>query len=306
MPLDTQRPFTRAQAIAAGLSAGILRGPRFRRLFRNVYIDAGVAATASVRIEAALLIHPTSAYASHHSAAVVHRLPVPDDHRVHVSVFAKADRRHREGISHHLAPADAAVTTVAGLRVSTPLQVFLEMASSLNLVELVVLGDAMVKRGLLTLDGLVAGCAAATGRGAAEACRAASYVRERVDSPMETRLRMLLVLAGLPEPVVDFRVHRRDGSVMLRFDLCYPGLRIVVEYDGQQHRADLDQWEVDLRRDDWFDDGGWKVVRVISRGIYRRPDETLARVHRALRARGCRDLPAALSDAWRPYFPVRP
>jgi len=40
---------------------------------------------------------------------------------------------------------------------------------------------------------------------------------------METRLRMLLVvLAGLPEPVVDFRVRDSAGTVIRRFDLSYP------------------------------------------------------------------------------------
>ena len=39
---DTSRPFTRADALAAGISATMLRGSRFRRLFRGVYISADV------------------------------------------------------------------------------------------------------------------------------------------------------------------------------------------------------------------------------------------------------------------------
>ena len=41
------------------------------------------------------------------------------------------------------------------------------------------------------------------GRGCRLARRAASLAREGVDSPQETRLRLLLVLAGLPEPRVN-------------------------------------------------------------------------------------------------------
>jgi hypothetical protein len=88
---------------------------------------------------------------------------------------------------------------------------------------------------------------------------------------METRLRMLIVLAGLPEPRVNHVVRDAHGVVLLRFDLSYPGLRIVVEYDGRQHRDDLDQWDHDLDRKDWFDAEGWLHVPVFSRGIYRDP-----------------------------------
>jgi hypothetical protein len=122
---------------------------------------------------------------------------------------------------------------------------------------------------------------------------------------METRLRMLIVLAGLPEPKVNHKVYYADGRLRYRFDLSYPNLKIVVEYDGRQHRADLAQWDHDVERGDWFDDDGWKHVPVFSWGIYRRPDRTLERVVKALRERGCREVPSRLSDDWRPYFPVR-
>lgn len=167
------------------------------------------------------------------------------------------------------------------------------------------LGDAMVKRGLVTPGELRDAAVSWTGRGADLARRAAGYVRKGVDSPMESRLRMLIVLAGLPEPEVNVVVRRADGSVNLRFDLCYRALRLVVEYDGRQHRDDLDQWDRDLDRGDWFDDGSWRVVKVVARGIYRRPDETIRRVHKALSARRCPDVPRVLSDEWRAYFPVR-
>jgi hypothetical protein len=75
---------------------------------------------------------------------------------------------------------------------------------------------------------------------------------------METRLRMLIVLAGLPEPVVDFKGYWEDGTVRYRFDLSYPDHKIVVEYDGRQHRDDLTQWDHDVERGEWFDDDGWR------------------------------------------------
>lgn len=302
---DPTTPFTRAAALRAGLTDAMLRGPGFRRLYTGVHLDSDVRVWPTTYIEAALLLHPPSAFASHFSAAVIHRLPVPDDHQVHISVFTKADRRRREGIRHHLAVAEAAVRTRLGLRVSSPVQLFLEMAGTLDLVDLVVLGDAIVKRGLATTDDLRQGSGAWTGRGSELAKRAAALVREGVDSPMESRLRMLIVLAGLPEPRVNFTLRRRDGSVMMRLDLSYPDLRIVIEYDGRQHRTDLDQWDTDIQRDEWFGEEQWRVVKVVARDIFRRPDRTIERVQRALRSRHAPDLPRTLSDEWRRFFPVR-
>ena len=84
--------------------------------------------------------------------------------------------------------------TIGGVRVSGPHSMFLELASILSLVDLVVVGDALVRLGKATPESLVAACAASDAWHAAAALKAARYVRRDVDSPMETRLRMLIVL----------------------------------------------------------------------------------------------------------------
>ena len=301
---DMRQPFTRADAVAAGISPSSLKGSNFRRIFRGVFIHVSVPPHPLLRVRAALLIHPPEAFASHVSAARVYDVPVPDLPDEHVSVFQEKDRRRRPGICNHVAALSTPVTTVRGLRVSAPDHMFLELAGTLSLVDLVVVGDALVRLRRTTPEQLREFCAGSTHADASAARRAARYVREEVDSAMETRLRMLIVLAGLPEPRVNFKILHTDGRVRYRFDLSYPGLKLAVEYDGQQHREDLDQWDHDTERRDWLDHNGWMLVPVFSRGIFRRPDETIARVHSALKLRGCPRLPRVLSDDWRPYFPV--
>jgi len=302
--LDTSRPFRRSDARSAGISAKRLRGSGFRRLLGCVYIDAEVPHDPLHLLRAALIIHPPTAFASHASAGRVYGVPLPAGLAgEHVSVFSAADRRRRDGISNHVVGEGTPVVEAGdGYRVSAPEQTFVELAEQLSLVDLVVVGDYLVGRGRITPARLVAYCAE---HGSQAARRAASYVRRGVDSPMETRLRMLLVLAGLPEPVVNFKVHYEDGRLRYRFDLSYPDYKVVVEYDGRQHRADLAQWDKDLERGEWFDDEGWRHVPVFSWGIYKRPDETLERVRKALTSRGHRGLPRVLSDGWRPHFPIR-
>jgi len=298
--LDVRRPFTRAQAVAAGIPAGALRRSSFQRIFRNVYIHASVPLAPLVVIQAALLIHPRGAFASHASAARVYDVPLPTLPDEHITVFADQDRRRRPGIRNHVAARGRKVVMVRGLPVSTPEDMFVELSELLGLVDLVVVGDALVRAKLTTPEALIARCADA----GPLARRAAALVRRDVDSPMETRLRLLIVLAGLPEPKINHKIYRRDGSVRYRFDLSYPEFKILVEYDGRQHRDDLDQWDADTDRQDWFDHNGWMRVPVFSRGIYRRPDKTLERVAAALRSRGAR-LPRRLSGDWRAHFPVR-
>lgn len=54
-------------------------------------------------------------------------------------------------------------------------------------------------------------------------------------SPMETRLRLLLVDAGLPRPVAQYSVLDSGGGWLATADLAYPQLRLALEYDGAVH-----------------------------------------------------------------------
>lgn len=304
-PLDLRRPFTRADAIAAGIDPRLLRGKRFRRIFKGVYISADVAPSPLHRVEAAVILHPPGAFASHVSAARVYDLPVPHFADEHVSVFAAEDRRRRPGIQPHVRPRSSAVGRLRGIRVSMPVPMFVELASMLSLVDLVVVGDALVRRKLVTREDLVVGCRESSDRHAAAALRAAELVRAGVDSPMETRLRMLIVLAGLPEPRVNHTVRDQHGNVIRRFDLSYPSLKLIVEYDGRQHAEDPDQYESDISRREQLDIWGWRIVIVTAKGIFQRPDETLLRVRTALRDQGATGLPQRFDDAWGAHFPVQ-
>ena len=296
--LDVHRPFTRARARAAGISDQRLQGREFRRLITGVYVSSRVPDRPWLRTAAALLVHPPDAVASHHSAARLLGAPVPGDHREHVTCPEAAHRRRRHGVRCHVAAlSEQEVRVVQGLRITAPARLFTDLATVLPLVDAVVLGDWLVRHRMTTCEQLVA---AASGRSEPEL--AASYVRDRVDSPMETRLRLLLVLAGIPEPQVNVDVHDARGRFVARVDLVWPGVRLAVEYDGQQHLTDARQWERDVERVGDLEDETWRVVRVTSRGIYRTPEDTVTRVWKALRARRYPGLRPP-GDAWRPHFP---
>jgi hypothetical protein len=120
-----------------------------------------------------------------------------------------------------------------GLPISTPEQTFLDLAAGgIGLVDLLVVADGMIKAGHTSEQRLIDAAAQWSGRGCRAARRAASLARKGVDSPQETRLRLLLVLAGLPEPRVNLIIRGRDGSWRRRYDLAYEHLRLIIEYDA--------------------------------------------------------------------------
>ena len=47
----------------------------------------------------------------------------------------------------------------------------------------------------------------------------------------------LIRRAGLPDPVRQFVVVRKDGTFVARVDLCWPAYGIFLELDGQHHRG---------------------------------------------------------------------
>nr|WP_218861066.1 hypothetical protein [Nocardioides panzhihuensis] len=297
--VDVRHPFRRSAARAVGFDPLRMRR-EYRRLFHGIYISREVEPTPLVLARAVLVSVRGVAWASHATAARVLRLPIPVLPGEHVTVVDRNHRRGRPDITCHSAPSGM-VTKVEDVTVSAPSQVFLELATMISLVDLVVVGDHMVRKGMISLGSLVAACQAASGPGADLAREAVSYVREGVDSPMETRTRMLIVLAGLPEPEVNALVG--NETELRRYDLSYRASRTIVEYDGRAHIEREEQWESDLVRREKIDDDEWRIIVVIAKGIYKTPGDTLERIHRVLRKRGEPGVLAVLSDRWKAHFP---
>lgn len=302
MSFDPTRPFLRADGLAHGLTDKVLRGPGYRQLFRGVLVASTTPATPLQRVRGALLIQHELAWASHASAARVKGAPIPTIADEHVSVVHQKMRRHHRGLRCHVGDPTGVVVE-RGVRVSGDVQMFIELGGQLGLVDLVVVGDWLVRRRGASPAQLVRACERSRHKDARKALAAATYVRRHVDSSMETRLRMLLVLAGLPEPQVNVMVRDEQGSVLRRYDLGYPSSRVAVEYNGKVHVEVLATWEDDLERRADIDDDGWRLVVVVSAGIYRDPLRTLRRVHRVLLARGHPGVAPRLLDDWRPHFP---
>lgn len=96
---------------------------------------------------------------------------------------------------------------------------------------------------------------------------------------METRLRMLLVLAGLPRPEVQGSIHDDLGHPIGRPDLLYRTQRLAIEYDGGNHR---DRLVDDNRRQNRFVGAGYSLLRFTAADVYGSPNSVVMQVRSGL------------------------
>lgn len=305
MSINTNKPFTRASAIRAGMTDDQLGGDELRRLFQGVYISRAVGPTLKARAQAALLVSPRGSYVSHHTAALLWGGWSPPDQATHVSSSGES-RSRRRGIASHRGLEGLKPTTHQGLLLTPPAQVFVELAAAgVGLVDLVAVGDSLIGAGVVSRGDLERAASLSSSHGCRLARRAVAYVRAGVDSVMETRLRMLMVLAGLPEPVVNKILRAEDGSWIYRIDLCYLALLLAIEYEGRQHAEDPAQWRSDIRRREQLESEGWRFILITAEDVYQQPLATLDRIRSAMEDRGEQVRRGRPSAEWSRCFPGR-
>jgi hypothetical protein len=284
-------PFTVARARALGLSPEVLRGQRFWSPFRGVHVSTGVADSLHCRCRALAVAQPDVTF-SHLTAARLWQLPVPgrsgrlgmpDDEPLEVT-SADVRLRSRGVWGHRGALGPDEIQVRQGLRLTSGGRTWADLAGRLGVDDLVVLGDALLSRGLATLLGLTAQAAQPRRRGARQMRAVIELLEPRTDSPRETLLRLLLVRAGLPRPVAN-RDIVEDGEWLARPDLSYPHLRIAIEYDGEHHQSDRRQWRADITRRRLLEDAGWLLIVVTAEDLKLHPEAIVERVRRAIASR---------------------
>jgi very-short-patch-repair endonuclease len=288
------RPFTTAQARAAGLTHSALRGPEWRQVLRGVWAHVSVEDTREFRFAAVRLILPPRAVVCGLTAAWLYGADVrrTDDLNVHVS-FPKSGRvRPRSGVvvsQETLEPADIRVAD--GIRITTPVRTVFDCLRFLRGEDGVVVADALTHLKCTTVDAVRTYFASHRGlRNLRIGGVLVDMIEPKSESPMETRLRLRLVAVGLPRPEAQWVVRNAAGRFVARLDLAYPEQRVAVEYDGAWH------WQ-QRRRDDRRRDAarklGWTVIVVSADDLFGAPGQVFADVRHALATSSSATKPAA-------------
>lgn len=228
-------------------------------------------------------------------------LPVPTLWRVGepLEVAVPRDRTppRAAGVRGRRLDAERARTWKVGYaRVVDPIAAVFTAAASLTVAQAVCALDAIVTQALnypgllagrprLTIDDIVARLeewGRFTGCGNVRA--AVDLVRVGVESPKETETRLLMLAHGLPEPIVQHEVYA--GSILIaRVDLAYVELKIAIEYEGDGHRTDRDQWRRDIQRERELAANGWIVIRLTQDDLRSGAPAFIAHVRRAMASR---------------------
>ncbi|MGO1228242.1 hypothetical protein ACT3SQ_10370 [Brachybacterium sp. AOP42-C2-15] len=197
---------------------------------------------------------------------------------------------------HRMAPG--ATRRWRGLILSSPPELLLELALLLEHDEVVIAIDHFLGPNSslpgTTCEAVGRALEPYRGRpGYRRVMRALADAREGVESPGETRTRLLVTRAGFPEPTPNLRVQDPDKGTLRRIDNAYASHLIGIEYDGDIHRS-KGAWREEHARRDSLESAGWTLRRLTAADI-REPGRFLSALRRTFLAAGA---PAPPESAW--------
>lgn len=293
--------FTTREGLAAGLRPrDLTRTDLFRQLFRGGYTKVGVPSSYAEEVAFALRAVPAAQFATEHSASRLLDGIVPSASNLHLGTT----RRHkckREGIHLRFYTHPPQLVHLKGMWLTSPVQTFLDLARALEFSDLLVLGDSLVQRQLCTQSDIRRFVADSSAHGAGHAREVAELVRPGVESPNESRLRLLMLSGGLPVPQLNLVVRGGGtGRGTRRIDLAFEEYKVGVEFDGRHHVERIGQWQKDILRREELEAIGWRFVIITSSAMYADPIGVLKRIRDALELAGAVDI--QLHDGWRRHF----
>jgi very-short-patch-repair endonuclease len=275
-------PFSLDDALSAGLTKSSLRGKSWRHLGAELYCWVGLNADAWMVLSAWKRLLPRNAVFAGKTAAWLLGLDYDPLNPIEVIVMSRSGVRSRPGLSvRHCEIHRADVAEVRGLATTTVHRTLFDLSLRLPPVDALVAIDAALRAELTDKESLGRYGELHAGRAGGRRLRSIAAFAEAAESPMETRLRWLLLRAGLPKPEVQFDLRDADGRFVARADLYYPRSRLVIEYDGANHRERLVE---DNRRQNLIVNAGYRMLRFTAPDIRDQSDLVATRVRNALKA----------------------
>ncbi len=255
IPPELGDVFSVGRAGEAGLRRGRLRGRDLERPFHGVRRlrddNEEPDRFAQMRSETRGLIRAyavrmrPSEFFSHETAVVVWGGPTPahlDTRLLQIGVHDDDPLPRTTGVrGRRLAAAMTTTRAHEGVRVASPASTW-AMLGRWEVRDLVALGDHLCRLWraghgrqdigrppIATREQLEAALAAGRRIGAGRLREALALIRCDSWSPRESACRLLIVEAGLPEPVLNVDVVDDHGSFVACVDLAYPRERIAIE-----------------------------------------------------------------------------
>ena len=270
----TKRLFTLREARAAGISRDVLSGRSWRRVGRGLYCWAGLREDPWHLLAGWRRLLPNGAAFAGRSAAWLHGIDLDPLNPIEVVVAPGSGARSRAGLKVRRAHVERSeLVKLRGLPATALLRTLRDLCRPRNELEALIAFDSALRRALTDKATLHS---AGTGH-----MRHIAACAEPAESPMETRLRWLLIKSGLPRPEVQKDLHDAKGAFVGRADLYYRDARLVIEYDGANHR---DRLVDDDRRQNALIGAGYTVLRFTASDIFAKAEAVVAEVSAAAAA----------------------
>jgi very-short-patch-repair endonuclease len=283
----TKGPFNLEEARRSGLTKDHLVGASWKRLGGGFYALRDIADNPEVVLAATRRRLPVTAVFSGRTAAWLHGLDLPPCDPVEVTIRSGSHTSRLTGVAVWRSDVSAnEVVTRRGHPTTSAVRTLADLGRRLPLVEAVAALDMALHRRLLKSDDLCSWVSAHPRYpGIGRLRRAIELAEPATESVMETRLRLILVMARLPRPLAQVSLRDEAGHFLGRPDFYYPLHRLAIEYDGAHHRENLTG---DNRRQNRLVDAGYRLLRFTAADVLSTPDSIVALVRRALSLRPLR------------------
>jgi len=285
------RAFTRAEAIAAGLTDRMLDHPRFIRVHPCVYRLRTTRLDRRGCIAAAALALPVDAVLSHTTRLELEGVSVGES-RLHFTIGRELHLELDDVMLHRtvkLPPLDAAGVSVPAA--------WIQAASIITPVRAISAADRLLANDHVTRGALEMVVALDPWRPGAEMVeRLLPWLDPRSASMPESAVRVLIAGAGLEVPEVNVPVLSGPGPRAIG-DLVYRRWRLLVEYEGRHHALDTSQFAWDIERYREVQEAGWAYLRLTARDLAN-PRRLVRLVHQALVAQGYDGPPPEFGPTW--------
>lgn len=261
-------PFIGSRAVAAGRISEYQLRTKCRRLFPDVYVDATCVVTPEIRVRAATLWAPPGAVIAGLGAALLHRERwyAPEAVGGSTEIYYAGAPRAAPGVRirrqlREFPPEH--VVTQQGILCTSAARTAVDVGRWEDDDDVAIAKiDAVCNRSKIKVSSLAATVESMGGLHGVNRIRSLlRWCDERADSPPETRLRLMLIRAGLPAPTPQLIIRNEFGEKIAKADLGYEAQKVAIFYDSELHREKAN-WEFDAWVNAQMAELGWERFRV--------------------------------------------
>ncbi len=280
-------PFLGTEALASGVVTRRTLRSRYEPVYRNVYKPKGEVLTPVSKAIAAWLWSGRQGTTAGFSAAGLYGTQWIDP-RLPAELYRRNGKPVDGIIIHRDELADGETRLVRGIPATSPTRTAFDLGRRDSRMRALIAVDALANAtGLQSSDVYPLVERHRGVRGLVQLREVLDLMDSGAESPQETRTRLLLIDAGLPRPQTQIVVYGNfAGRRYAKVDMGYEDFKVGVEYDGEHHWTNPEQYAYDIDRHAELLARGWVIIRVSAEMLRCRPHVIVARVCAALRAAG--------------------